>query len=243
MNYQPLESAEKTQRSMAFLYGNRSIGETGSDGPVRVTDVPPQTVLSIGFRGERTPEKVLSARQQLLGWMDANSGKYQPNGELRVMGYNSRFIAPSRKYFEVQLPITVDPVSTAGEDLSVELDLSDYVWKNRVLIAFAPSNSAPSYAALLKSWRAEREAVAERDLLLVELLEEGESSVGEVRLPLSTPTRLREQFGVQSGQTIFILVGDGTVKLRRASIRLSDLLEVIDAMPMRRAEILRKSSK
>ena len=43
--------------------------------------------------------------------------------------------------------------------------------------------------------------------------------------------------------TTFLLVGkDGTVKLRRGQVRLSDLFDLIDAMPTRRAEMSRQSA-
>jgi hypothetical protein len=52
---------------------------------------------------------------------------------------------------------------------------------------------------------------------------------------------LRQRFHIEPGGSTFILVGkDGTVKLRRPSVRLSNLFEVVDAMPMRRAEMRRQ---
>jgi hypothetical protein len=105
MSHESNDSAEPAERSMAFLYGNRSLGKTGSDGSVRVVDVPPQTVISTGVRGDRTREKILSAQRRLREWMDSNSTRYQPAGELRVMGYNSPFVPSKRRYFEVQIPV------------------------------------------------------------------------------------------------------------------------------------------
>jgi hypothetical protein len=103
---------------MAFLYGSQSLGETGSDGLVRVVDVQPQTVVSTGVRGNRTREKVLYAQRRLTEWLDANSSRYQPAGEMRVMGYNSPFVPSESRYFEVQIPVTINfmnPVSQASE--------------------------------------------------------------------------------------------------------------------------------
>ena len=244
MGYHSTTEAAPRQRSMAFLYGDRGLGETGSDGPVRVIDVPPQTVISIGVRGETTRQKILSARGRLMEWIDVNSARYRPAGEMRVMGYNSPFVSPARKYFEVQIPVTVVRVSAAEYDAESEVDLSDYVWKNRVLLAFAPSRSTAAYAELRRSWDTQADAVADRDMLLVGVLEEGESRAGDIPLPSTTAAMLREQFKVESGDTTFILIGkDGAVKSRQPQVRLSDLFNLIDAMPMRRAEISRQSAR
>jgi hypothetical protein len=244
MRYESTGSGGLSQRSMAFLYGSRGLGETGPDGPVLVIDVPPQTVISIGVRGERTRQKIVSARGRLMEWIDVNSARYRPAGEMRVMGYNSPFVPPARKYFEVQIPVTVAKVSTVEHDLGSEFDLSDYVWKKHVLLAFAPSRAAATYAGLRGSWDSQSDAVSDRYLLFVEVLEEGESRAGNMRLPSTTAARLREQFKVESGVSTFILVGkDGTVKSRQPQVRLSGLFDLIDAMPMRRAEISRQSAR
>ena len=85
--------------------------------------------------------------------------------------------------------------------------------------------------------------MAERDLLLVEIMEQDESRAGDLPLPPTTATKLREQFKLECGVTTFLLVGkDGTVKLRRGQVRLSDLFDLIDAMPTRRAEMSRQSA-
>jgi hypothetical protein len=113
MSYQSTATGEPKQRSMAFLYGSLSLGETGSDGSVRVVDVEPQTVLSIGVRGDRTRQKLLDARQRLTEWINANSAAYQPAGQMRVMGYNSPFVPRDRRYFEVQIPVTTNAALAA----------------------------------------------------------------------------------------------------------------------------------
>jgi hypothetical protein len=105
MDYQGSTGADPSQRSMAFLYGDPSTGQAATAGPVRVIDVPPMTVLSLGVRGDRTRQKVLSARRRLTDWLSANSARYQPDGEIRVLGYNSPFVPVGRRYFEVQIPV------------------------------------------------------------------------------------------------------------------------------------------
>lgn len=121
MDYQASASQDPAQRSMAFLYGSPDFGEPVAAGPVRVVDVPPGTVIGIGLRGVRTPQKVTEARDQLLGWLSANSERYARSGELRVMGYNSPFVPAARRYFEVQIPVknnSRQPEQRVGKDPS-----------------------------------------------------------------------------------------------------------------------------
>jgi hypothetical protein len=105
LGYGPADASRPRQASMAFLYGDRELGTTGRMGNVRVVDVPAMTVVSIGIRGPRTPDKLTSARDRLVDWLDAHGDRFTAAGELRVMGYNSPFVPPKRSYFEVQIPV------------------------------------------------------------------------------------------------------------------------------------------
>ncbi|MBC8875980.1 MAG: heme-binding protein [Planctomycetes bacterium] len=108
MGYPLTQAVEKKAETMAFLYSDRDLGDTGSHGSVRVADVPPQTVVSMGVRGGRTAQKIESARQGLMKWIDAREAGYRAAGKMRVMGYNSPFVPPNRKYFEVQIPVVIE---------------------------------------------------------------------------------------------------------------------------------------
>lgn len=93
------------ERSMAFLYGNQNIGTPGQKGNVEVVDVPAATVVSVGLRGQRSNDVLIQAEQRLRTWLEANKGKYEQSGPVRVMGYNSPFVARDRQFFEVQIPV------------------------------------------------------------------------------------------------------------------------------------------
>jgi len=114
MGYGPVGERRPRQSSMAFLYGNPELGTTGEMGNVRVVDVPAMTVVSLGMRGPRTPDKLTSARDGLVDWLDAHGDRFTAAGELRVMGYNSPFVPPNRSYFEVQIPVR--EIQQAGSD-------------------------------------------------------------------------------------------------------------------------------
>lgn len=90
--------------SMAFLYGDMAIGETGSEGRVEVVDIEPLQVLSIGCRGRTSEGSIQAARGELEAWLAANPD-YVADGPLRAMGYNSPMVPDKRAYFEVQIPV------------------------------------------------------------------------------------------------------------------------------------------
>lgn len=104
MNYDEKGGERPREASMAFLYANTEVGRLGPAGKVEVVDVAPMTVVSIGRRGDIIENEVLRARELLRDWL-ARSEKYEAVGELRVMGWNSPFIADEKKYFEVQIPV------------------------------------------------------------------------------------------------------------------------------------------
>jgi SOUL heme-binding protein len=90
--------------SMAFLYGDMAIGETGEDGRVEVVDIEPLQVLSMGCRGRTSEGRIQAARSELEAWLAANPD-YVADGPLRAMGYNSPMVPDKRAYFEVQIPV------------------------------------------------------------------------------------------------------------------------------------------
>ena len=93
------------EQSMAFLYGDKSIGSAGRKGNVEVVDVPAATVVCLGLRGVRSDAVLVQAEQQLRSWLEQNKSRYEQSGPVRVMGYNSPFLARDRQFFEVQIPV------------------------------------------------------------------------------------------------------------------------------------------
>jgi len=242
MTYESPEAGGAKQNKMAFLYPARNHGETGSDGAVQIVDVPSQTVLSTGVRGKRTPKKLASAQARLTRWLEAMSTRYRKAGPMRVMGYNSPFIPANRSYLEVQIPVVAIEGSAPPAEPRA-FDLSDYVWKNRVLLAFVPARDDKSYLRFREAWDSLPKHIQDRDLFLVEIFETGEGRAGVIGVQPSITSKLRKRFKVPSGDSTFILIGkDGTVKLRRSSVQLPDLFDLIDAMPMRRAEMSRQKT-
>ncbi len=82
----------------------------------------------------------------------------------------------------------------------------------------------------------------DRDLIVLELFENGGSRLGHTTLSEKTVKRIRRQFGVGGGEFSIMLIGkDGTVKLRSpAPVSVAEIFSLIDSMPMRQQEILGK---
>ena len=96
---------ETGPESMAFLYGDTSIGTTGRDDKVDVLDIPEQKFLSVAVRGAYTQERFNSARARLVEWLGEQE-EWKADGAPRYLAYNSPFVPGMLKYGEVQLPIS-----------------------------------------------------------------------------------------------------------------------------------------
>jgi hypothetical protein len=133
-------------------------------------------------------------------------------------------------------------MSTGKGDESMEFDLNAYQWSNRVVILFAESEKSPHFAEQRQILRDEKDGVLDRDLVVVEVLETGNSRSGGTKLSDAGAENLRTRFQAEAGAFLFILLGkDGGVKLRSAKpVSAEKLFSIIDAMPMRQQEMRRK---
>ena len=148
--------------------------------------------------------------------------------------------------FKAILPaIIICLMSNANRLHAVEtpMDLSQFQWKNRLLFLFAPERSHPLFDALQKSIAIEQAEVADRDLVVFEILESGPSRMDMTDLDPQVAQSLRDKLEVPRGRFSIILVGkDGGIKLnRQEQTRLEDIFGLIDSMPMRREEMRQKS--
>ena len=122
------------------------------------------------------------------------------------------------------------------------MDLDQFKWKNRLLFLFSPTRSHPLFDTLQKSLADRQPGVADRDLVIFEILESGSSRINTENMDPQTAQSLRERFEVSPGQFTVILVGkDGGTKMNRnEETQLVDIFGLIDSMPMRQDEMRRK---
>jgi Domain of unknown function (DUF4174) len=138
------------------------------------------------------------------------------------------------------LLIPVLSMSQAVEKGSVlDLDLDALRWKNRILVLFSPTESDPSFRLQKKDLASSAEGVLERDLMILEILEHGESRAGNLLLSEKSVQDIRARLGVGSGPFQVFLIGkDGAEKLRSTEpVAVKDIFGLIDSMPMRRQEM------
>ncbi len=91
--------------AMSFMYRSTQQGRLGTAGKVQVMDSPAHMAISIGIRGSANKERVADARRRLEGWLQAHRDAYEATGPLRVLGYNSPFVAEKKQFSEVQIPV------------------------------------------------------------------------------------------------------------------------------------------
>lgn len=157
-------------------------------------------------------------------------------------------------YAVVCVAVTVGTLATSAKDkhttdvrranmvqkeFARTFDLEDYEWKKRLLLIFAPAANHPSFKIQRKRMKDKSPETAERDLMVVDVFETGESHAEGVALDEKTSASLRDRFKIEAGQFVVLLIGkDGTEKFRgREPVAPTDIFSLIDSMPMRREEM------
>ena len=126
--------------------------------------------------------------------------------------------------------------------------LSAYRWKHRLLVVYVPDTEAGG--ATLRTFRASLENrmqdVLARDLLIIpvgDLPRPGDALRPAVDVGAQGRSNVRRRFELEGPEVQLLLIGkDGGMKARQsgAMLDLERVFEVIDSMPMRRAEMQRR---
>ncbi|MEM1108127.1 MAG: DUF4174 domain-containing protein [Planctomycetota bacterium] len=135
----------------------------------------------------------------------------------------------------------VVPVVQANTTL-VELNMYDFAWSNRPLLVFADGPDRQALVEQRDELAGYRDALAKRDMVVVEIL--GESITVDGKPYLADVEDLKKRYGVaaDAGFAVRLVGKDTGVKLRRdRPVAVEELLALIDAMPMRRQEIRDRS--
>ncbi len=114
-------------------------------------------------------------------------------------------------------------------------DLTEYRWKSRLLLVFAPADGEPmqEQERLLKEMS---NGINDRDLVIGRLHPAGGTFDGR-RVSARAVRELRQTLRAE-GDFVAVLIGkDGSVKARYAApVAATELFPFIDAMPMRQRE-------
>jgi len=136
--------------------------------------------------------------------------------------------------------LVVVSMAQASEKGSVaDLDLDSLRWKNRVLVLFFPSESDASFQLQKRGLASSEQGVHDRDLMVLEISEQGQSRAGNQLLSEKSVHDIRKRLGVVGGSFQVLLIGkDGGVKLRSSEpVSAKDIFGLIDSMPMRQQEM------
>jgi hypothetical protein len=123
------------------------------------------------------------------------------------------------------------------------LDLTDYRWKNRILLLFSNDNSSDNYQAQIQSLFTDKPGLLDRDMLVFSL--SPQSGIRELIYDnkFNANPDMWTKYKITEEEFHVLLIGkDGSVKFRDDSPISNDkLFGIIDAMPMRRAEMRNKN--
>ena len=135
-------------------------------------------------------------------------------------------------------PFELSLASVRAYPTQAPFALEHYRWKNRILVVSARSRDDVKLAELQTELASTPEEFADRDMVLVTLLNYGTSMVGDRELTAAEAAATRDAVGIQTGSFALRLIGkDGSVKLATESpTPIKEIYALIDTMPMRKRE-------
>ena len=104
MNYGDESESKSREWSMAFLYREREMNATGTEGKVVVKDAQSLTVLSIGMKGNYSSDLVARGEKELDAWLAAHP-QWKRTGGVRALYYNGPALMWWNKWAEVQVEV------------------------------------------------------------------------------------------------------------------------------------------
>jgi hypothetical protein len=126
---------------------------------------------------------------------------------------------------------------------TMPMDLTQFQWKNRLLLIFAPDVNDEFFQKLQGEIIAQKAGVEDRDLVVFEIFERGQSQMNTAHLDQEAVDSIRKRLAVPQSTFRVILIGkDGGMKLERDDqVGLEEIFERIDSMPMRKNEMRQKN--
>ena len=130
-----------------------------------------------------------------------------------------------------------------SETESADIDLNNYLWKNRIVIVFVNSANNPDYLTFKDDWDSHNDEVHDRDLILIEIFNTKKGFVNGKIMGEDALRTITSKMNPQESFFEVILIGkDGTTKLRSSNSSPSKVFDLIDTMPMRQNEIMKKAN-
>jgi len=119
--------------------------------------------------------------------------------------------------------------------------LSNHQWKNRLVLVLTNDTTDANYQNQLKIFQTEKEGMKERKLLVYHITPT-QYCIENDNKEWHNSSKLYTNYKQTNASFEVILIGlDGRIKLTQNEVLTTDkLFAIIDAMPMRRAELRRK---
>jgi hypothetical protein len=116
--------------------------------------------------------------------------------------------------------------------------LKQYQWRNRVLVISAENVDDNNLLEQAAELALTPDEFADRDMVLVMLLDNSVSKAGDRQLTSAEVTAVRAPLGIRPGSFALRLIGkDGSVKLSaKKATSMTEIYALIDSMPMRQRE-------
>lgn len=129
--------------------------------------------------------------------------------------------------------------SVLGSTTAMAAELGDYLWKQRPLLVFAPTDSDPRLTETRSRIEASRCGFVDRDMVLGVVVAKGTSTLDGHVIGTDESARLAKEYGVGADAFTVLLIGkDGGEKLRVNDVPdLQSIYDLIDGMPMRSSEM------
>ena len=141
-------------------------------------------------------------------------------------------------YDEQDGPFKLHLASVQAYSAEAPFTLTQYQWKNRVLVVSAPSEDDKNLREQQNNMALTPDDFTNRDMALVTLLDKAISTAGNRELTAEEAATARMALGIRPGSFALRLIGkDGSVKLSAdTATSMAEIYALIDTMPMRRRE-------
>ena len=140
----------------------------------------------------------------------------------------------TRKYL-----IVLMLAATSAQAIDAARLMPELVWQKRVLLIFAANQRDADYQLQQAILEAADDGLIERDMVVIRAFSDKQLFVDSQSHEQAAES-FYQRFAVEPDEFRVILVGkDGTIKLdRESTVSDAELFTLIDAMPMRRHEML-----
>jgi hypothetical protein len=118
------------------------------------------------------------------------------------------------------------------------MPLQEYKWNNRVLLVFSENPEDQNYKQQFELLKGNENGLKERDLIVLTVFPDRVEIKNSTQAPDISANVLRQYYKVNKSFAVVLIGKDGGEKKRTQTIlNPEELFGIIDAMPMRRAEM------